>query len=448
MHRILHLLLPASALLLSCSPETTPRPGSVIFLHPDGTGLIHWSAGRIRWAGPDGQLAWDRLPAIALYRTHLRDSLGASSNAGGTIHAYGVKVKQSAFGMDADQIPLTPSGQRLSLLREAAAAGFSTGIVNTGHLAEPGTACFLASVPRRADEEEIVSQILASQTPIILGGGESLFLPKGVPGRHGPGRRQDGRDLIAEARALGYEVVFNKQELAALSPSVEKLLGLFAYEDTYHDGPPAKTRAKKLPLYDEDAPTYAEMIEASLRILGKNPKGFFLVAEEEGTDNFSNFNHAEGMLEAVRRADAGIQVARDFIQKHPKTLLLVAADSEASGPQIIGAPPSHPLLTPGKKLPPTIPKHGTPLDGSKGPATEPFLSASDAAGQTHAFAIAWASPYDGGGDIVVRADGYRSELVHGSIDNTDIYRIIRSTLFPASLKISNPSPTASRKHID
>ena len=91
-------------------------------------------------------------------------------------------------------------------------------------------------------------------------------------------------ETIKKILALGYEVVFNKQELAAVSSSVEKLLGLFAYEDTFLDGPPAKTRAQQLPLYDENAPTFAEMIEASLRILSKNPKGFFLVAEEEGTD--------------------------------------------------------------------------------------------------------------------------------------------------------------------
>lgn len=443
MRQFCPLLFPTLAVvLLSCAPSSNPRPGSVIFLHPDGTGLAHWSAGRIRWAGPDGQLAWDRLPAIALYRTHLRDSLGASSNAGGTIHAYGVKVDHAAFGLDAGQIPLTPSGQRLSLLRAAAAAGRSTGIINTGHLAEPGTACFLASVPRRTDEEEIVAQILDSQTPLILGGGESLFLPQGVPGRHGPGRRQDGRNLIAEARALGYEVVFNQPELAALPRHVRKVLGLFAHENTYYDGPPAQTRAQKLPLYAHHAPTFAEMVQVALRILSENPHGFFLVAEEEGTDNFSNYGHAAGMLEAVRRADAGIEVARQFIQAHPQTFLLVAADSEASGPQIIGAPPSHPLLAPGKKLPPTIPQHGTPLDGVNGPGSEPFLSAPDAAGKTHAFALAWASPFDGGGDIVVRADGYRSDLVHGSIDNTDIYRIIHTVLFP-STPLSPCSPQKS-----
>lgn len=419
----------AILLMASCSPNSVPRPGSVIFLHPDGSGPIHWSAGRIRWVGPDGLLAWDRLPALALYRSHLRDSLAASSNAGATIHAYGTKVNQDAFGMDGQEPPLAPSGRRLSLMQEAAAAGLATGLVNTGHLAEPGTACFLASVPHRQNQEEIVSQILASGTPVILGGGESLFLPAGTRGRHGPGNRRDGRNLINEAAARGYSLVYNRHELAALPETAEKVLGLFAETDTYHDLPPAQLRAQKLPLYAPEAPTYAEMIRAALRILEKSPRGFFLVAEEEGTDNFSNLNHAAGMLEAIRRADEGVAVAREFVARHDHTLLLVAADSEASGPQLLGAPPHHPLLSPGKKLPLKVPNHGTPLDGREGPGSEPFLSAPDHAGRTHAFAIAWGSPYDGGGDIVVRAEGYRSDLVRGTLDNTDLYRIFYTVLF-------------------
>ena len=423
-----HAILAAGLLLSGCGSDPAPRAGSVIFLHPDGTGLMHWSAGRIRWVGPDGFLAWDRLPALALYRSHLRDSLGASSNAGATIHAYGVKVDQNAFGLDGDQVPLAPTGRRLSLMKEAAAAGLATGIVNTGHLAEPGTACFLASTPSRKEEEEVVAQILASGNPVILGGWVSLFLPQGVTGRHGPGTRKDGRDLVAEARAQDYQVVYNREELTALPTETRKVLGLFAAENTYNDRPDTRPRPDT-PLYRTEAPTYAEMIRTALRILGKNSRGFFLVAEEEGTDNFSNYNHAAGMLEAVRRADEGIAVARAFLQQHPQTLLLVAADSEASGPQILGAPPTHPILAPGKKLPPSVPKHGNPLHGSSGPGSEPFLSAPDAAGRTHAFAITWGSPYDGAGDVVIRAEGYRSDLVQGSLDNTDLYRIFHTILF-------------------
>lgn len=69
-------------------------PGSVIFLHPDGTGLGHWNAARLVSAGPDGDLNWDRLERLAAYRVHQKGWLATTSNAGGTVHAYGKKVLQ------------------------------------------------------------------------------------------------------------------------------------------------------------------------------------------------------------------------------------------------------------------------------------------------------------------------------------------------------------------
>src|SRR3712207_1684893 len=62
-------------------------------------------------------------------------------------------------------------------------------------------------------------------------------------------------------------------------------------------------------------------------------KGFLLVAEEEGTDNFGNSNmNAEGIIEAGKRADRAIGVALDYAQQNPRnTLVITAADSDAGG---------------------------------------------------------------------------------------------------------------------
>jgi alkaline phosphatase len=77
----------------------------------------------------------------------MRDSLAPSSHSGATVHAYGVKVPQDSFGMDGTEIPMSAGGERISVMREAMRAGLAVGIVNSGHLAEPGTAVFLASSP-------------------------------------------------------------------------------------------------------------------------------------------------------------------------------------------------------------------------------------------------------------------------------------------------------------
>jgi alkaline phosphatase len=406
-----------------------PARGSVIFIHPDGTGLGHWGLARVHQVGPDGRLAWDTLPSMALYRPHVRDSLAPASNTGGTIHAYGVKVPLESYGMDGTEIPRTPTGERISLMRDALRDGRSVGIINSGHLAEPGTGCFLASVQKRSMVDEICRQLLEGKPNVILGGGEAYFLPKGVAGRHGAGRRADGRNLVEEARAAGYTVVFTREELAAIPAETTHLLGLFAETDTYNDATEEVLATRKLPFYAPTAPTVAEMTDAALRVLSRNPKGFFLAVEEEGTDNFSNLNNAGGLLEAMRRADATIATAERFRRDHPDTLVLVASDSDASRPQLVAMPEAVGVIVRGKPLPPTLPNDPAPIDGVAGSRSEPFLSAPDARGVQFPFAVAWASHQDGGDPVVVRAAGVNSEFARGDLDNTALYRIMHATLF-------------------
>lgn len=79
------------------------RTGNVIFIHPDGAGLNHWSAARIYWYGPDGLSPWDTLPEMAAYRGHMADMLTGTSNGGATTHAFGYKVEGlGSFGKDSD----------------------------------------------------------------------------------------------------------------------------------------------------------------------------------------------------------------------------------------------------------------------------------------------------------------------------------------------------------
>lgn len=408
------------------------KTASVVFIHPDGAGLGHWGLLRVHRAGPDGEIAWDRLPAMATYRPHMRDSLAPASHSGGTVHAYGVKVQQDSFGMDGAEIPLAASGERISIMREAQRAGRAVGIVNSGHLAEPGTACFLASVPKRSMTAEIVRQLLDSKAEVILGGGEALFLPKGVQGTHGVGRRDDGRDLVAEARAAGYAVVFTREELAAVPAGTTHLLGLFAEMNTFNDRSEEALRERGLVPYPADRPSVGDMTRAALRVLTANRDGFLLVVEEEGADNFSNAKNAAGLLEAMRRADEVIEIAEAHRAENPATLVLVAADSDASRPQLVAMPEPDGVIVRGKPLPATLPNDGAALDGIDGSGTVPFLAAPDRNGMQLPFAVAWASHQDGGDPILVRAAGQGSELVRGNLDNTDLYRIMYAALFGAT----------------
>jgi len=436
-------LVVAAALALWPASPPVDAPvasrGSAIFIHPDGAGLSHWGLARVLHAGPDGALAWDGLPVIGLYRPHMRDCLAPSSHSGGTVHAYGVKVPQDSFGMDGAEVPVAASGKRASIMREAMDAGIAAGIVNSGHLAEPGTGCFLASVPRRAMAQEIVAQLLVGSPQVILGGGESLFLPAGTQGRHGVGVRTDGRNLIEEARRAGYAVVFTRDELRAVPDGTQRLLGLFAAASTFNDQPEERLAARGLPPYAPDAPGVDEMTAAALKVLAAGGRDFLLVVEEEGSDNFSNCHNAAGMLEAMRRADAAVAVAQRFRESRPDTLLVVAADSSASGPHLVAAPEKEGTIVRNQPLPAMLPGDVALLDGTGGRGTAPFVSAPDAGGVRHPFAVAWGTSEDSGDPVVVRAAGPGSELLAGTVDNTTIYRALHAALFGARIPAA-PAP--------
>jgi alkaline phosphatase len=414
-----------AALALVSVPATASAANSVIFLHPDGAGVAAWNAVRMLEAGPDGELNWDRLPAIAIYRGHMMDNLTATSNGGATAHAYGIKPPAASFGADPETgRPLTSaSGFEGSLMMEALERGIRCGLVNSGSIIEPGTAVYAAAAKKRADHEQITKAVLESGADIILSGGEEWMLPTGTAGRHvESGRRTDKLNLIEEAKERGFLIVYNREELAAVPANTKKLLGVFAPSHTFNDKPDEELLEAKTPPYHPDAPSVAEMTAKALELLGNDQ--FLLVVEEEGTDNFGNVNNVRGMFEALKRADEAFGVAVDFVEKHPKTLLLTAADSEAGGPDVIGlnAKSMLALAASEEKRDVTGALYGLMPDGS------PFLSAPDRNGVRHPFLITWGSRYDTSGGIVVRAIGVGSEKVAGSFDNTDIYKIMHETL--------------------
>jgi len=407
----------------------TPEVGSAIFIHPDGSGVSAWSAARLLVAGPDGTLNWDRLERVGIYRGHMKNSLGATSHGGATSHAYGVKVNWDSYGMDRTEPLISLSGKPHSILTEAHEAGLATALVNSGHIAEPGTGVFAASAPGRDIVDSITLQIIESGTEIILSGGEVLLIPEGVRGRHGyEGFRKDGRNLIELAEERGYRVVYTRDELMDLPPGTEKVLGVFAAAHTFNDLPEETLKSAGLPLYQPEAPTVGEMTEAALRILQASGRRFLLVVEEEGSDNFANNNNAPGTLDALARADEAIGVAMGFVAENPETLVLTTADSDAGGMQVYPMKIPDPSSEAETPLPETT-RNGGPLDGRDGTGTPPFISKPDRDGNVWPFGIAWASFDDLLGVIAARAHGLNADLLPVSVDNTDIYRLMYATLF-------------------
>lgn len=428
--KVIKTSIPIIIFLLAIGPtlhaDDVIDTGSVIFIHPDGTGASMWHALRNYYYGPDSISNWDRLERMGMYRSHVLNSTNSSSHGGATIHSYGVKVNFDTYGNVPEKPVKSLSGKGTSILMEARDAGLATALINSGHICEPGTGVFAAGTVDRDSTDVISEQIINSGTDIILSGGEVLLLPKGIAGRHGKeGKRKDGRNLIQQAKENGYTVVYNREELLNLPAGVKKVLGVFAAKHTFNDNSEEYLKEHNLPLYYDDAPTLAEMTSVALKILKQDGRRFLMIVEEEGTDNFGNYNNAMGELTALKRADDAIGVAVDYIKDNPRTLLITAADSEAGGFQLLAIRDSTDF---DKPLPDTT-DNGAPLDGIEGTGTVPFKAAPDKNGVVLRFGVGWASFEDVAGDVIARAHGLNSHLLKNNVDNTDIYRIMYATLF-------------------
>ncbi len=429
-------ILVAAALILSTSQadDTTYPAGNVVFIHPDGSGAAMWGALRIFEYGPDSSSNWDRMSHMGLYRTHLLNSSNASSNGGATIHAFGVKVPFDYYGSKPSQPIKALSGADCSILIEAHRAGHPTAIINSGHICEPGTGVFAASAEKRSMTDTISSSIIRSGVDIIMSGGEAFLLPKGTAGRFAEdGRRSDGQNLIDTARALGYKVIYTRDELFALTPDDSLVLGVFAAGNTFNARAEERLRDDGLPLYWPDAPTIAEMTEVALKLLSARDKHFIMVVEEEGTDNFANSNNADGTFEAMRRADQAIGVVMAFIDDNPNTLLVTAADSDAGGMQVVSIRDHEQFEQPL----PSKSDNGAPLDGVGGTGGMSYVAKPDRFGTELHFAVAWSCYDDVAGSIIARAHGLNAALLPTNVDNTDIYRLMYMTLFGRDPKTVN-----------
>ncbi len=404
--------------------------GNVIFIHPDGTGLAQWTAGRIYHYGPDANMNWDKLPYIGLYRGHLKNALTASSEAGATIHAYGVKADYKSYGLIDSQTITARSGKNKSIMQEAIAANITVGVINSGTIVEPGTGVFLASALSRDLDEIIAEKIIFSKANLIFCGGEEWLIPNNIVGYHGKyGKRTDGRNLLNEIKSDGYEVIYTLAELQSLDSQTDKVIGIFAADDSYNDLDEETLQKNDLPLYKKNTPTVAEMTKVALRILSHNNNQFFLVVEEEATDNFANHNNARGTLEALKRADDAIGVALDYYSNNKNTLIITSSDSEASGMELRG-PPIENL----ENMIVKEEKNGAPADGINGSLSNYFMAKPDRYGKALPFRINWSTWSDVSGGLVCRGIGLNAEQISGDIDNTDVYKIMYHTLFGIDLK--------------
>ncbi|XP_054405964.1 intestinal-type alkaline phosphatase isoform X2 [Pongo abelii] len=321
----------------------------ILFLG-DGMGVPTVTATRILKGqkngklGPETPLAMDRFPYLALSKTYNVDRQVPDSAGTATAYLCGVKANFQTIGLSAaarsNQCNTTRGNEVISVMNRAKQAGKSVGVVTTTrvqHASPAGTYAHTvnrnwysdADMPASARQEgcqDIATQLISNMDiDVILGGGRKYMFPMGTPDPEYPsdasqnGIRLDGKNLVQEwlAKHQGARYVWNRTELmqASLDQSVTHLMGLFEPGDM-------KYEIHRDPTLD---PSLMEMTEAALRLLSRNPHGFYLFVEGGRIDH----GHHEGvayyaLTEAVMFDDA-IERAGQLTSEED-TLSLVTAD--------------------------------------------------------------------------------------------------------------------------
>lgn len=373
---------------------------NVIIFVGDGMGTAQRDAIRLATVGEKGKLAMDDMPYAGLIRTSSTIPV-TDSAAAATAFASGVKTYNGAIGMDENKKSVK------TIMEYAKDAGKSTGVVTTSQVTDATGAAFGAHVEDRSKQSDIALQFLTtSKVDVLLGGGEDFWYPAGNPGKFAdtpaedPSEKSKGTqgNLIDKAKSLGYTYVSTKDGLKNAKGS--KLLGLFANEEMFQQKPEGEGD-----IYNPVVPL-AEMTQKALSTLSANKKGFVLMVEEEGTDEFAHQNNAKMTIKSGQELDKAVSVAKAYAKTHTDTLVIVLADHETGGFAIESADDAD--------------ESGDGISKEDGP----FAIANSKLN----FVVDWTTSGHTAVDIPVTATGKNAQLFTGVYENTEVFTKLMQSL--------------------
>lgn len=288
-------------------PPAHPAPvgaaKNVILFIGDGMGFEQVKAAGMFATGRPGSLAFENFPFRGAVDTGNAEGKVTDSAAAATAMSTGVKVGNRVIGM-----ALPGNGAPLeTALERFQASGKSTGLVTTTIIAHATPAAFGAHEPTRYNYSGIAADYLNDSRPNVLMGGEEY--------------------LTADAaKSAGYTVVADRDGLQELDTESEVLVsGLFG--------------SGYMP-YEVDGlgilPHLSEMTLAALQILDNDPDGFFLMVEGGRIDHACHANDIERAVGETIEFSRAVSVAVAWSDGHPDTLLIVTADHETGGLQVLG----------------------------------------------------------------------------------------------------------------
>jgi len=335
------------------------KPKNVILIIGDGMGQ---GAARLasyyQYGRGDGTY-FQQLPVVGLCSTFSASAPVTDSAASATAFATGTKTSNGVLGLRVDGQHTRENAPVLtSVAARAHAKGRGVAILSSDPLFGATPAAYYAHVTARNEAGKICEQASECGYDVLVGAHwtEQWLLPEGKGGK-----RQDGRDLIAEMTKNGYVQARTSAEIAA-APRAAKVLGTLAFKDEESIG---------------------EAMKAVFGRLGKRSEGFFMMAECADTDHACHENNSSHTVKSVAMVEFMAKAAIDFARGRGDTLVVVTADHDTGHPTVI---------------------RGT---GPKG-----------------RLVIQWSEAGHTKFPVPVHAYGPGAELFEGLIDNTDIAKNI------------------------
>jgi alkaline phosphatase len=237
------------------------------------------------------------------------DSAAASSSWGG-----GFRVKNGALNVGVNGEEYLPIWQKFKK------AGKMAGCVTTVPITHATPAGFCANSKSRNSQSEIAETYLKMGFDIMMGGGLKHFEAT---------MRDDKKDLLADYKAKGYQIVKNRNEMLACSND-KPILGVF-----YEDGLPYSIDRENIKDLSNSIPTLAEMTQKAIDRMKNNTNGFVLQVEGGKVDWAAHANDIAGLLYDQIALDEAIQTAIDFAEKDGETLVIITSDHGNANPGII-----------------------------------------------------------------------------------------------------------------
>lgn len=322
---------------------------NVILFLGDGTGIPTLSAASIYGYGRAQALYVERMPHIGLSDTSSSIAWVTDSAAGMTSIVTGEKNPNTVLSQSAEAQPGVRDGKPLkTILEYAEERGLATGVVSNSPMVDATPAACYAHVNSRSNYGEIFAQALHPRfgdgVDVILGPGRTVILKA---------MRERGTDLYTELPRKGYRFVESAAALDRVGADARRVVALFDTDD-----------------FDLGAAA-----DHAIRILSRNPKGFFLMVESN-----NHFADARKCLERTVAFDKII--ARTGERMKADTLILFTAD-HSYDLRVIG--------------------------GRKGGDFLPAVRVND----SHT-----------GEEVLVGAEGPGSERVHGMFPNTYLFDVM------------------------